>query len=104
MFIFRKNYFVLTVILFLVEVCIALFIKDRFIRPYVGDFLVVILIYSFIRSFLNAPVFKTALGVLIFAFAIEGLQYINLVKILGLQHSKLASVVLDPKKSCSNGS
>lgn len=94
MFIFRKNYFVLTVILFLVEVCIALFIKDRFIRPYVGDFLVVILIYCFIRSFFKAPVFKTALDVMVFAFAIEGLQYINLVKILGLQHSKLASVVL----------
>ena len=92
--VFRKNYFILTVCLFLIEVCIALFVNDRFIRPYVGDFLVVILIYCFVRSFFKVPVIQTAIGVLIFAFAIEGLQYIEFVKILGLQNSKLASVVL----------
>ena len=41
---FNKIYFRLTVILFLIEVAIALFIKDRFIRPYLGDVLVVMLI------------------------------------------------------------
>lgn len=91
---FRKNYFILTVILFLVEVFIALFVKDRFIRPYAGDFLVVILIYCFIRSFFNVSIIKTAIGVLLFAFTIEGLQYINFVKMLGWQNSKLAYVVL----------
>lgn len=94
MIIFRRNYFILTALLFLVEVCIALFVNDRFIRPYAGDFLVVILIYCFVRSFFNVPVNQTAIGVLIFAFVIEGLQYIQLVNILGLQNSKLASVVL----------
>ncbi len=94
MVIFRKDYFILTVILFLVELFIALFVNDRFIRPYVGDFLVVILIYCFIRSFFNVSIIKTAIGVLIFAFAIEGLQFIKFVKILGLQNSKLVNVVL----------
>ena len=94
MMVFRKNYFILTVILFVIEVCIAVFVNDRFIRPYVGDFLVVILIYCFTRSFFNVPVIQTAIGVLAFAFTIEGLQYIEFVNILGLQNSKLASVVL----------
>ena len=94
MFVFRKNYFLLTIILLFVEICIAVFINDRFIRPYLGDFLVVILLYCFVRSFFNVPVNQTAIGVLIFAFVIEGLQYIQLVNILGLQDSKLASVVL----------
>ena len=94
MFVFRKNYFLLTIILLFVEICIALFINDRFIRPYLGDFLVVILLYCFVRSFFNVPVNQTAIGVLIFAFVIEGLQYIQLVNILGLQDSKLANVVL----------
>jgi uncharacterized membrane protein len=93
MVIFRKDYFILTVILFLVELFIALFVNDRFIRPYVGDFLVVILIYCFIRSFFNVSIIKTAIGVLIFAFAIEGLQFIKFVKILGLQNSKLVNVI-----------
>ena len=94
MFVFRKNYFLLTIILLFIEICIAVFINDRFIRPYLGDFLVVILIYCFVRSFFNVPVNQTAIGVLIFAFVIEGLQYIQLVNILGLQDSKLAGVVL----------
>ena len=94
MFVFRKNYFLLTIILLFTEICIAVFINDRFIRPYLGDFLVVILLYCFVRSFFNVPVNQTAIGVLIFAFVIEGLQYIQLVNILGLQDSKLASVVL----------
>ena len=94
MFVFRKNYFLLTIILLFTEICIAVFINDRFIRPYLGDFLVVILLYCFVRSFFNVPVNQTAIGVLIFAFVIEGLQYIQLVNILGLQDSKLANVVL----------
>ena len=94
MFVFRKNYFLLTIILLFVEICIAVFINDRFIRPYLGDFLVVILLYCFVRSFFNVPVNQTAIGVLIFAFVIEGLQYIQLVNILGLQDSKLANLVL----------
>ena len=94
MFVFRKNYFLLTIILLFTEICIAVFINDRFIRPYLGDFLVVILLYCFVRSFFNVPVNQTAIGVLIFAFVIEGLQYIQLVNILGLQDSKLAGVVL----------
>ena len=94
MFVFRKNYFLLTIILLFTEICIAVFINDRFIRPYLGDFLVVILLYCFVRCFFNVPVNQTAIEVLIFAFVIEGLQYIQLVNILGLQDSKLASVVL----------
>lgn len=91
---FNKNYFGLAVLIFAVEVLIALFITDRFIRPYLGDVLVVILIYCFIRSFLQAPVFPLAMLVLLFSFTIELLQYINIVKKLGLENSKIASTVI----------
>ena len=47
----RIYYPIAMVIIFLVEVCIALFVRDRFIRPYVGDMLVVVLIYTFLRIF-----------------------------------------------------
>ena len=76
------------------EVLIALYLNDGFIRPYFGDFLVVILIYCFVKSFANIPVIKTAVGVLLFSYFVELTQYFKLVKWLGLQHSKLAVVVL----------
>src|SRR3954467_13055417 len=84
---FRKRYFILALFLLLIEVLIALFLHDGIIRPYIGDFLVVILIYCFIRSFISARVLPTAIGVLIFAYAIESLQYLDLIGRLGLRES-----------------
>jgi len=91
---FNKIYFRLTVILFLIEVAIALFIKDRFIRPYLGDVLVVILIYCFVKSLVKISVHKAAVLVLLFAFCIEILQYINIVEKLKLQHNTVAKTVI----------
>jgi hypothetical protein len=91
---FKPSYFGITALLFAVEVLIALFVKDNFVRPYVGDALVVILIYCFLRSFIDANVTKIALAVLVFAFSIEFLQYLNIVDALGLRESKLAATVV----------
>lgn len=91
---FNKTYFGLTAVLLLIEVVIALFVKDRFIRPYLGDVLVVILIYCFVKSFIKISVYKAALGVLLFAFTIEILQYCSLVEKLKLQHNTVAKTVI----------
>ena len=94
MFIFRLGYFVLTLLMLIVELLIALYVHDRIIRPYIGDVLVVILIYCFCRSFLRVPVKPLAFGVLLFAFLIELLQYFQIVRVLGLQDSKIARTVI----------
>jgi hypothetical protein len=90
----NKTYLALTILLFVIEVAIALFVHDNFIRPYVGDVLVVILMYCFVKSFLDIPTLTLAGGVLLFAFAIEGLQYIQVVQLLGLENSTFARTVL----------
>ena len=94
MFKFQWKYFVLAILLFLAEVLIAYYIHDKIIRPYVGDLLVVILIYCFIKSFVNISVTKAAIFVLLFAYVIELLQYLNMIKFLGLQKSRMANIVL----------
>lgn len=94
LFRFNKIYFGLTVLLFAIEVLIALYVHDAIIRPYIGDLLVVILIYTFIRSILNTPVLPTVIGVLLFAYLVEFLQYCQLINILGLQDSKIASIII----------
>jgi hypothetical protein len=91
---FHKNYFLLTLLLFAVEVGIALFVHDNFVRPYLGDVLVVILIYCFVKSFLNISVTKAAIAVLLFAFCIETLQYVTIVEKLGLENNKIAKTVI----------
>ncbi|OKH49765.1 hypothetical protein NIES2101_20240 [Calothrix sp. HK-06] len=94
MFQFNQKYFYFTLILFLVEVCIAVFVKDIFIRPFVGDILVVILIYCYIRTFLNIKSFIAAISVFIFACIIEILQYFNFLNKLGLQNNKILAIAL----------
>lgn len=91
---FNIKYFALTVLLFATEVLIALYMHDAFIRPYGGDVLVGILIYCFVKSFLNTPITSTALTVLVFCYIVEILQYFHYVDLLGLQHSKLARIVM----------
>ena len=94
MFTFDRKYFFLTVALFIIEVLIALFVRDAFIRPYVGDYLVVMLIYCTIRTFLNASVGIVALSVLLFSYSIETLQYFRIVDRLGLQNNTVAKTVI----------
>jgi len=91
---FNKTYFLLAVLLFVIEVLIALYMHDRIIRPYIGDLLVVILLYCFVRAFVSISPVKIVIGVLLFSYLIEVLQYLKLVKLLGLQHSRIANVVI----------
>lgn len=91
---FNRTYFAFTIFLFLLETVIALFVHDNFIRPYFGDFLVVMLLYCFLKSFIKVSVWAAAGLVLLFSFAIEIAQYFNMVEKLGLEHYKIAKVVL----------
>lgn len=91
---FRRNYSILAALLFILEVLIAAFISDSFIRPYFGDFLVVILLYCFIKSFINLSTSGAALLVVLFAYLVEVLQYINLLSLIGLAGSESAVLVI----------
>lgn len=91
---FNRHYFGLAILLFMVEIIIALYVHDAIIRPYIGDVLVVILIYCAIKSFLKIPVFSVAVFVLLFSFSIEFLQYLQIVEKLGLQNSTIAKTVI----------
>lgn len=91
---FNPVYFAITLILFAIEILIAKFAHDQIIRPYVGDLLVVILLYCFTRSFLNTAVLKTAIAVLLFSYTIEILQYCDIAARMGLQRSGWASIVI----------
>jgi Protein of unknown function (DUF2809) len=92
--IFRRKYFYLTLILLLIEIFIGVYVHDGFIRPFVGDVLVVILVYCFIQSFWKIRPVKAMAGVFVFACVVEGLQYLNIVDKLGLRPYKLLVIIL----------
>ncbi|MCB2382886.1 DUF2809 domain-containing protein [Shewanella sp. SR1] len=118
----RKSFFIYAVLLFLTEVLIALYAPAGFIRGFVGDVLVVILLFCMVRAVVPvvSPVEKAvaipiasrtskstgehilrlfqtpwlAFAVLLFAFAIEFGQYWGLVDKLGLGGNRLARIVI----------
>ena len=81
-----------TLLLLLVEVCIALWVHDRWVRPFLGDALVVVLLYCAGRT-LGLPR-NWSLAVLVLACTVEVLQAFDFVDRLGLGHSRLARIVL----------
>ena len=91
---FNSYYFFGSIILFLVELYIAIYVRDDFIRPYVGDVLVVFLIYAVVRTFFKVSILTAAIGVLVFSFGVEILQYFKILEILGLESSSLARTVI----------
>jgi hypothetical protein len=91
---FQKKYFIPAILLFVTEVVIAIFLHDKYIRPYFGDFLVVILMYCSIKSLFNIPPWPLARGVLLFAYLLEVLQYFHFLQLFGLQHVVWLNIIL----------
>ena len=90
----RLPYLIATLVLLATEVCIGLFVHDGFVRPFIGDVLVVILIYTFIRIFIPEKMRLLPLFIFIFATGVELLQYLKIVEVLGLQDNAFLSTVI----------
>ena len=93
---FNGFYFLLTLILFIAEVIIAIYLKDVvWIRSYFGDVVVVWLVYTLVLSFIEVEnKSRLVLGVLLFAFVVEIAQYFSLSDRLGFERGSVASIVL----------
>lgn len=80
------------------EIGIALFVRDRFIRPYGGDILVTVLLCCLGRFLYpnRHTKFGKSLPLLVFllAFAVELAQYGNILEILGLADCRFLRILL----------
>ena len=90
----RIIYFSAFVLMTLVEVCIAVFVHDNFVRPFIGDVLVVIVVYFFVRIFWPDGIGRLPLYVFLFAIGVEITQYFHLVQLLGLENNRVISIIL----------
>lgn len=90
----RLIYSIIFILLFAVEILIAVFVHDKFIRPFVGDVIVVMLICAFARIFIPEKIRLLPVFATLFAVAVEGLQYFDFVKLLGLENNPVISTAL----------
>ena len=82
------------IILFMLETFIALFVHDTIIRPYIGDILVIILMYTFIKGFIQKPLKFLPIYLFVFASAVEVVQYYRVVDLLNLENNRILSTII----------
>lgn len=79
----RMGYFGAFGAILAIEICIGLFVRDNFVRPYVGDMLVTVLLCCFVKALF--PAIRPAAPVFVFSAMVEGLQWLELTEKLGLE-------------------
>lgn len=73
---------------------VLLFSETPFIRGLVGDVIIVVFIYYFIMTLKDFSSIYVVIFTLILALITEVLQYFDFASILGLQHNKIAQLVI----------
>lgn len=92
---FSLKYFLISIFIFLIEVLIATKLKDVFfVRAYLGDVIVVMLLYTLIKSFFSVNNEKLILGILIFSCLLEFAQYFNIAEKLGFRKGSLMYIII----------
>lgn len=92
---FSLKYLLLTIFIFLVEVLIATKLEHIFfVRAYLGDVIVVMLLYTFVKTFVKMNDQKLILGILVFSFLVEFAQYFNIAEKLGFRPGSLMYIVI----------
>lgn len=88
------KYAFFTLLLLGIEVLIALFVRDNFVRPFLGDVLVVVLLYAACRTILKSASITLVFGVVLFACIIEFAQYFQLSEKLNLEDHSIGQIIL----------
>jgi Protein of unknown function (DUF2809) len=89
----KLSYLIIGLVILIVEITIAVYAKDGFIRPILGDYLAAILVFYLLATILKTSENKIALLALSISYLIEGLQYLNILKLLNLEQHKLLRIV-----------
>ena len=85
----RVIWSVIGIIILVMEIYIAIFIKGGFIRHYIGDVLATAMLYAFGRAIFRMAPINLAIFVFVISLFIEALQYFKILEILGVKSSIL---------------
>ena len=99
---FNYKNFIIFLILLSIEVIIALYITQHFVRHTLGDFLCVIMLYYLIKSFVKIKSTYIALIVLLVAYTIEMLQLTPILDYLKIEDPSFVRIIFGTTFSVSD--
>ena len=91
---FSRGYFLAFLAVLAIEIFIAIAVRDSIVRPFVGDVLVVVLLYCLVRALTRLPVRAAIGGVFAFACCVELAQWLQLGVRLGIPPKSILGVML----------
>ena len=89
----RLAFLVVAVLILAVEIYIAVCVNGGFVRHYLGDVLVVILLYVLARAIFSVTPSNLSLKIFAFAAALEITQCLGVVEILGIENKILKVMI-----------
>ncbi len=84
----------LSIVILGIEILVALFVRDAFIRPYGGDILVTLLLCCMARSIVPEKFRWLPFGVFLFSVLVEVGQYFDFATLLGLSQNPVLRIAL----------
>lgn len=90
----RAAYLISALLVLALEIFIGVFVRDDFVRPYLSDVLVVVLIYCVIRVMFPTGIKLLPLHVFTFALSVELLQLIDIVALLGIPRASIVAIII----------
>ncbi|WP_066433996.1 DUF2809 domain-containing protein [Chryseobacterium sp. CCH4-E10] len=93
---FNLIYFLISLCIFIIEVLIAtVFNKIFFVRAYLGDVLVVMLLFTLVKSFIIIKNnHNLILGIFLFSCLVEWAQYFSIAEKLDLQRGSIMYIIV----------
>ncbi len=85
----RLFFSIFAIILLILEILIGFFVHDSFVRPYLGDTLVVILLWCLVRIIVPDRWVWLSGAIFLFAFIVEISQIFPLCDLLGIENRLL---------------
>ena len=91
----RTKHLSIALVVFIAEILVAtIFSEVLFVRSFLSDFLVVILLYHLVKAFRAFAPLPLAIAVFLFSCVVEVSQYFHLADALGFPRGSLPSILL----------
>ncbi len=90
----RAVYLIAALLVLALEIFIGVCVRDDFVRPYLSDVLVVVLIYCALRVAFPTGIKLLPLYVFAFALTVELLQLIDIVGLLGIPRGSIVAIII----------
>ncbi len=89
----RLAFLLIFLLLVISEFIIGIYFHDDFVRPFVGDVIIAVVLYTFVRVFFPEKLYWLSAAVFVFCAAVEFSQIIPLCDLIGVKNNFLRTLM-----------